>query len=333
MKRRGLLGLLGGTSLVGPLMAWAQPAEKRRRIAFFHSGIPVDKLTETAGLSWIRQFFEELRRLGHSEGPGFAVERYSAEGRSDRYADLAALVVRTAPEVIVTNSSELTKIIARTTTTIPIVAITSDPIETGLVSSIARPGGNLTGVSVEAGVGIMHKRLQILKEAIPGVAKAAFLMRGAQNEALESSLLDAGRTLGMAITFKHLPEITDAQIRSAFAEMAQQRFDAVVVDTQGSFLANRASIVALAESHRLPAMYPFREFVELGGLLAYAPDFGELAKRLANNVHQILAGTNPGEIPYFLPTKFDLVINLKTARALGISLPPLLLAQADEIIE
>jgi len=202
MKRRRFIERVCATSIAWPVVARAQTTEKRRRIAIVHTGIPVDKLTETAGLSWIRQFFEELRRLGHSEGPGFAVERYSAEGRSDRYADLAALVVRTAPEVIVTNSSELTKIIARTTTTIPIVAITSDPIETGLVSSIARPGGNLTGVSVEAGVGIMHKRLQILKEAIPGVAKAAFLMRGAQNEALESSLLDAGRTLGMAIASK-----------------------------------------------------------------------------------------------------------------------------------
>ncbi len=333
MKRRRFIERVCATSIAWPVVVRAQTTEKRRRIAIVHTGIPVDKLTETAGLSWIRQLFAELRRLGHTEGPGFAVERYSAEGHSDRYADLAALVVRTAPEVIVTNSSELTKVIARTTTTIPIVAITSDPIETGLVSSIARPGGNLTGVSIEAGVGIMRKRLQILKEAIPGVAHAAFLSRGAQNDGVESSLLDAGRILGIAITFKRLAEITDTQIRIAFAEMAQQRFDAVVVDTQGSFLANRAVIVAMAESHRLPAMYPFRDFVELGGLMAYAPDFGELAKRLANNVHQILAGTNPGEIPYYLPTKFDLVVNLKTAKALGISMPAILLAQADEVIE
>ncbi|MBL8697941.1 MAG: ABC transporter substrate-binding protein [Alphaproteobacteria bacterium] len=333
MKRRNLVGLLGGVALMRPGTGWAQPAEGRRRIAFVHSGVPADQLTQTAGPAWVRQFFAELRRLGHSEGSGLAVERYSAEGRSDRYVEVAATVVRTRPDVIVMNSTEFARVFARATTTIPIVALTTDPVATGLVASLARPGGNLTGASIEAGAGMMLKRLQIVKEALPAVGKVAFLMRGIRNEAEESSLHDAARMLGVAIAFEYLAEITEVRLRDTFAEIARQRFDAVIVDTHGSFLANRAAIVAIAEAHRLPVMYPYRDFVELGGLLAYAPDLGELAKRLASDVHQILVGASPGDIPFFLPTKFDLVINVRTARALGIPLPQLLLAQADEVID
>ena len=147
------------------------------------------------------------------------------------------------------------------------------------------------------------------------------------------SFREAGQHLGIALIGNFQPEVNDAQIRRTFAEMAQQQLDAAIVDEGGSFLAHRALIVELAEKYRLPIIYPYRDYVDLGGLMTYAPDLGELAQRLANDVHQILNGAKPGDIPYYQPTKFQLFINLKTAKALGLIMPPTLLARADEVIE
>src|SRR6202171_5349047 len=147
-----------------------------------------------------------------------------------------------------------------------------------------------------------------------------------------SSYREAGQRLGMALTGNILPEVDDARLRRIFAEMAQQKFDAVLVDEGGSFLALRALIVELAEKHRLPVIYPYRDYIDLGGLMTYAPDLGELAERLANDVHQILNGSKAGDIPYYQPTKFLLIINVKPAKALGLEIPPSLLLRADEVI-
>jgi putative tryptophan/tyrosine transport system substrate-binding protein len=175
MKRREFIGLVGGAVTAWPLVARAQPAGKPHRMAFVHSGIPADQLTETKGPFWVRRFYETLRGLGRIEGGNLVVERYSAEGRSERFASLAAEVVSRNPDVILVNLNSLAKTFAAATATIPIVAITGDPIAAGLVTSLAHPGGNLTGVSVDAGVEIVAKRLQILKEAIPKASKVAYL--------------------------------------------------------------------------------------------------------------------------------------------------------------
>jgi len=335
MQRREFITLLGGAA-TWPLAARAQQPQKQHRIAFVHSGIPADQLTETAGPFWVRRFYETLRGLGDAEGGNLVVDRYSAEGRSDRFAALVAAVVSRNPDVIVTNLIDLTKAFAAATATIPVVAITGDPIASGLVTSLAHPGGNLTGVSIDAGIEIFAKRLQILKEAMPSAAKVAYLMSNslsAWDGGMGLSFREAGQHLGIALIGNFQPEINDAQIRRTFAEMAQQQLDAALVDEGGSFLAHRALIVELAEKYRLPIIYPYRDYVDLGGLMTYAPDLGELARRLANDVHQILNGAKPGDIPYYQPTKFQLFINLKTAKALGLIMPPTLIARADEVIE
>jgi len=333
MRRRDFLCVLSGAAIAFPFGAHAQQAQKQHRIAFVHSGIPADLLTEAAGPFWVRRFYQTLRQLGDTEPGNLVVERYSAEGRSDRFAALAATVVGRNPDVIVANSNSLVKTFTMATATIPIVSITADPIAVGLVTSLAHPGGNLTGVSIDAGFEIVSKRLQILKEALPRATKVAYLLSNAGDERMMSSYREAGQQLGMALTNNVLAEVNDAQLRRAFAEMAQQQFDAALVDEGGSFLALRALIVELAEKHRLPMIYPYRDYVDLGGLITYAPDLGELAQRLANDVHQILNGAKAGDIPFYQPSKFQLLINLKAARMLDLNVPSSLLLRADEVIE
>jgi putative tryptophan/tyrosine transport system substrate-binding protein len=333
MRRRDFLCVLSGAAIAFPFGAHAQQAQKQHRIAFVHSGIPADLLTDTAGPFWVRRFYQTLRQLGDTEPGNLVVERYSAEGRSDRFAALAATVVGRNPDVIVANSNSLVKTFTMATATIPIVSITADPIAVGLVTSLAHPGGNLTGVSIDAGFEIVSKRLQILKEALPRATKVAYLLSNAGDERMMSSYREAGQQLGMALTNNVLAEVNDAQLRRAFAEMAQQQFDAALVDEGGSFLALRALIVELAEKHRLPMIYPYRDYVDFGGLITYAPDLGELAQRLANDVHQILNGAKAGDIPFYQPSKFQLLINLKAARTLDLNVPSSLLLRADEVIE
>ena len=333
MKRRAFIGLVGGAA-AWPLVAWAQQPRKQHRLAFVHSGIPADKLTKTAGPFWVRRFYETLERLGHSEGGNLVVERYSAEGRSDRFAALTAEVVSRKPDVIVSNLNALVKTFLAATATIPIVVITSDPIAGGLIASLARPGSNLTGVSVEAGPEIIAKRLQIMKEAMPSVAKVAYLLSNSRSDGVDGeSYHEAARRLGVVLTESFLSRVDEAQLRRSFAEMAEQRTDAILLDGSGSFLAFRALLVELAAKSRIPVVYPYRDYVEQGGLMAFAPDLGELAERMASDVHQIFEGANAADIPFYLPNKFQLIINLKTAKTIGIEMPPMLLARADEVIE
>src|SRR5450631_1817474 len=200
MKRRQFLAVIGGGVAGWPLVTSAQQPRKQHRLAFVHSGIPTDKLTAAAGPFWIRRFYETLERLGHSEGGNLVVERYSAEGHSDRFAALTAEVVSRKPDVIVSNLNELVKTFLAATATIPIVGITSDPIASGLVASLARPGGNLTGVSVEAGPEIIAKRLQIMKEALPSAAKVAYLLSNMRPDSVGGeSYHEAARRLGIAL--------------------------------------------------------------------------------------------------------------------------------------
>jgi putative ABC transport system substrate-binding protein len=210
-----------------------------------------------------------------------------------------------------------------------LVVITSDPVAAGLLTNLAHPGGNLTGVSINAGLEIYGKRLQLIKEAIPKTTKVAALFSGALSGMPEYR--EAARQLGIELISKQLDEVNDAQLRRTFAEIADQQFDAVVIDEGGSFLAQRTLIASLGEKHGLLVLYPYRDYVEEGGPMAYGPDPGELAQRIASDVHQIFNGSKAGDIPFYLPNKFQLIINAKSARALD--LPPPLLARADEVIE
>lgn len=335
MRRREFITLLGGAPIAWPFAARAQQSWKQKRIAFVHSGIPAEQLTETAGPLWVRRFYETLRKLGDLEGDNLVVERYSAEGRTDHLTALAGTVVSRKPDVIVTNLHALVMAFTQATSEIPIVAIAGTSIWGGLGRSLAHPGGNLTGVSINAGNEITGKRLEILKETIPSLTNVAYLAsaRAAWEDDAGLSARQAGSRLGVSVSGIFPAEFNETQIRHTFDMMTQQQFEAVLIDEGGGFLAQRVLIVELAEKHRVPICYPYRDYVDLGGLIAYAPDLGELAQRLADNVHQILNGARPGDIPIYQPTRFQLVVNLKAAKTLGLTITQSISARADEIIE
>ena len=334
MRRRKFISLLGGAAAAWPLAARAQQPARQQRIAIFHPAIPTTLLTETGGGSAWPAFFGELRRLGYVEGQNLLIERYSAEGHHERYADFARDIVTRNPDVIVTGTNPVVIAFNAATSKIPIVAFMLDPLKAGLVTSLARPGGNLTGITLDAGAEIWGKRLQMLKEGIPSTAKAAFLgMREGWEGSSGQVVRDAGERLGISLMFMLPEKGTPSEIERVFAAMEQQRPDAVLVSGEGDLYAHRQLIAELAEKTRLPMMCPYRDYVEAGALMGYAVDLAELLRRMADDVHQILKGAKPGDIPIYQPTKFQLLINLKTAKALGLTLPPALLATAAEMIE
>jgi putative ABC transport system substrate-binding protein len=209
-----------------------------------------------------------------------------------------------------------------------------DPLEAGLVTSLSRPGGNLTGITLDAGIEIWGKRLEILKEAVPDASKAAFLgMREGWEGSSGQFLRDAGTRLGISLISLLPQQGIASEIERLFAEMKEQGTDAVLVTGEGDLYAHRHLIVHLAGESRMAVMCPYRDYVDAGGLMAYTVDLAELLRHLADNVHQILAGARPGDIPIYQPTRFDLMINLKTAKAFGLTLSPGLLARAAEVVE
>ena len=334
MRRREFIKLVCGSAAAWPLGARAQRSPIQNRIAIFHPAIPTTHLNETGGGSAWPAFFAELRRLGHVEGENLIIERYSADGHHERYGDLARDIVVSNPDVIVTGTNPVVLAVKAATSTIPVVAFMLDPLKVGLVPSLARPGGNLTGITLDAGVEIWEKRLQMLKEAVPSTTNAAFLgMRGGWEGSSGQVLRDAADRLGISLVWMLPEKGTPSEIERAFAAMEQQRPDAVLVSGEGDLYANRQLITELAEKNRLPVMCPYRDYVEAGGLMAYAVDLAELLRRMAANVHQILKGAKPGDIPIYQATKFELLINLKTAKTLGLTLPPALLARASETFE
>jgi putative ABC transport system substrate-binding protein len=332
VRRRDLtLGLLLATA-VGTVRA--QVPTKQHRIAIITTQ-PVANIDDPT-IPVFRAFFEELRRLGDVEGPNLAIERYSGGGRPAVYPDLAREVVARSPDVIVAIGNPITHAVRAATGTIPIVWIGPDPIQAGFATSFARPGSNITGVSM-FDAEFYAKRLQILKEAAPSASKVALLtMRRtweASRQAYQPAYQQASQRLQISLMPMLLQEATPSEIQHGFAEIAPDPPDAIMVADIGELIPYRQLIVELVEKSRLPAMYGLREFVEAGGLMAYEADFGEAARRMADDVHEILNGANPGDIPIYQPTKYQLVINLKAAKALGLTIPPTLLALADEVIE
>jgi ABC-type uncharacterized transport system substrate-binding protein len=333
MKRREFITLLGGVT-AWPLAARAQQSARQQRMAMFHPAIPPALLTETGGGSAWRAFFGELRRLGYVEGENLIIDRYSAEGRHERYAEVAREIVSRNPDVIVTGTNPVVTVFKAATSTIPVVAFMLDPLQAGLITNLNRPGGNLTGITLDAGIEIWGKRLEILKEAIPSTTKAVFLgMRGGWEGTSGQVLQDAASQLGISLVFILPQEGKPAEIERIFAAIEEQRPDAVLVSGEGDLYANRQLIAELAQKKRVPTICPYRDYVEAGALMGYALDLPELFRRMADDVHKILKGAKPGDIPIYQATKFELLINLKTARAFALTLPPTLLARADEVIE
>src|SRR3954454_19851234 len=259
--------------MLGALPCSARAQQRTYRVAIFHPAIPTTLLTETGGGTAWRAFFSELRRLGYIEGENLIIDRYSAEGHHERYTQSALEITSSSPDLIVTGTNPVVTAFRAATSTIPIVAFMLDPLKAGLVTNLARPGGNLTVITLDAGIEIWGKRLEFLKEAVPSTATAAFLgMRQGWEGSFGQFLRDASARLGISL-ISVLPQSgTVAEIERVFAAMAQQRPDAVLISGEGDLYANRQLIAELTRKNRVPAMSPYRDYVDAGGLMAYTVD-------------------------------------------------------------
>jgi putative ABC transport system substrate-binding protein len=263
------------------------------------------------------------------------VTRYSGEGREERFPELCREVVRTNPDIIVATTSRLVLSFKAATDTIPVVALMADPVPYGIVTDIARPGGNITGVSTEAGPEIWGKRLQVLREVVPTAPKVGFLgSRQVWSLPQVNALREAAQQLGISLLGPPIESPIQAEeYRRVLGAMAQEHLDGVIIGDQGENYAYGQLIVDLVRVAKLPAIFPFRDYFEIGALMAYGPSLSDDYRHLAGYVDQILKGAHSGDLPIYLESKFDLLINLKTAKAIRVTIPPSLLVRADEVIE
>ena len=326
VRRREFITLLGGAGVAWPIAARAQQSAKVPTIGFLGSGTPI-----TAG-EWVVAFAQRLRELGWIEDRTIKIDLRWAEGRNDRSAEIATDFVRLKVDVIVTYGSEHVQIAKEATSTIPVVfALAGDPVGSGLVASLAHPGGNLTGLSAQ-NADLTGKRFELLHEIVPNLRRLAVLFNG-NNLAykLETDIVRAAAIpLGL--------EVLAAEIRSGddiaptFATIATNA-DALFVVGEPLTFTHRTRINTLALAARLPTTYSTRGYVEAGGLMSYGPNFPALFRRAADYVHKILLGAKPSDLPVEQPTSYDLIVNLTTAKALGLQIPESFLLRADEVIE
>jgi len=325
IARRKFLGTLGGAVAAWPLEARAQQTAKLPTIGFLGSSTPA------SWSSWTAAFVQRLRELGWIEGRTVAIEYRWAEGRPERFAEFAAEFVRLKVDVIV-SSGGVAYALKQATSVIPIVfAAANDPIGSGLVTSLARPGGNVTGLSLQT-TETASKRLELLREVIAGLRRLAILGNvGNPSNVLElSEVKAAAQTLGLDATIFEIRRAED--IAPAF-DAFKGRVEALYVCNDPLFIATGIRINTLAQGGRLPTMYGIRQLVEAGGLMSYGPNFPDQYRRAAEYVDKILRGAKPGELPVEQATRFDLIINLTTAKALGLTIPEPFLLRADEVIE
>ena len=325
-RRSFLVGSFG--LLAAPLATDAQPAAKVPRIGFLSPSSSSDPRIPVR----LGAFREGLRELGYVEGQNILIESRWAEGRYDRLPGLAAELVNLRVDIIVTWSLPAIQAAKEATATIPIVMAGSlDPVATDVVASLARPGGNITGLSLMAPE-LVGKQLELLKEVVPKVSRVALLGNPANPGTAPQVRRgqDAARALGVRLQV--LEARNPSAIEDAFAAMARERAGAVIILTDAMFGAHRERIADLAAKHRVPAVYGLPEFAETGGLMGYGSSVVDRFRRAAVFVDKILKGAKPGDLPIEQPTKFEFVINLKTAKALGLTIPPAVLARADEVI-
>ena len=327
MDRRTFIATLTGGLLAAPLAAEAQPPSQVPRIGFLATNSPAEYP------DLLEAFRQGLRDLGYVEGQNIAIEYRWAEGRVERFSDFAVELVGLKVDVIVATSSPLALAAKNATRTIAIVfATAADPVGSGLVASIARPGGNVTGFSLLAPE-IVARQLQLLKEAVPTASRVAVLSNPANSYTalLVKETEAAARSLGVRVQPLGVRGAT--ALDSAFSAITKERPGALFVLFDPVLLGHRTRIAEFANKNRLPAMYPHREYVEAGGLIAYGVDLRDNFRRAATYVGKILKGAKPGDLPVEQPTKFELVINMKTAKALGLTIAPSLLQRADQVIE
>jgi putative ABC transport system substrate-binding protein len=323
----------GAVVLGAPLMADAQPAGKVYRVGLVFTTAPVSEMVGPNPLHpLVRSFLDELRALGYVQGRNLMFEPRSAEGKFERLREILEGLVSLKVDVLVVNGNDMTRRAKEVTSAVPIVMVfVNDPVADGLVASLARPGGNVTGVTGTAGPELEGKRVELLKEALPKIRRVAFLgTKSDWEDPFGKSTQAAARALHVTLVHaEHTPD----EYADAFARIVHERPDALLVPNTTSNFARRRLIVDFATNNRLPGMYYVRNFTEAGGLMSYGPDFRDHFRRAATYVDKILKGAKPADLPVEQPTKFELVINLKTAKALGLTIPPSVLGRADEVID
>ncbi len=327
MVRAALGVVLVLTMVAAPLATEAQPARRIPRLCFltFDPGTPQS--------SRFDPFFQGLRDLGYVDGQTITIDYLSAEGRGERFPALTADCVRLKADIIVVTTTPATQAAKKATRTIPIVMLAlGDPVATGLVASLARPGGNVTGTTSMSS-GLAAKRLELLKEVVPRISRVLVLsylvdpIAPPQVKELES----AAHSLGVKLLVRDIR--TPDDLPAAFDAGARERAEGVLATAESIFVAQRQRVVHLAAQHKLPGLYPYRPMVDAGGLMAYDAYTSSLQARTATFVDRILKGANPSDLPVEQPTRFELVINLKTAKALGLTIPQSLLQRADEVVQ
>jgi putative tryptophan/tyrosine transport system substrate-binding protein len=326
IERRKFLATLGGAAVAWPLAARAQQAGKLPTIGYLGSGTP------STDSQWLAAFVQRLRELGWVDGRNVAIEVRWAEGRIERFAEIAAELVRLKVDVILTHNTPPVLAAKQATSVIPIVfASAGDPVGTGVVASLARPGGNVTGLSSQA-ADAGGKRLELLREVVPSLRRLAIIGNvGNPLTVLEMGEVQAAaRTLGLEVATLDIRRADD--IAPAF-DALKGRADALYLCGDPLVTTNRVRINTLALGARLPTMSLFRQYVEAGGLMSYGPNFADMFRRAADLVDKILRGAKPAEIPVEQATKFDLVINLATAKVLGLTIPESFLLRTDEVVE
>ena len=331
MTRRELLALLAAT-VGAPFAAEAQQAGRLYRVGIISTTSPLATITSDPHHPW-QSFIREMRDRGYVEGQNFVLERRSLEGKIvERAPEVVAELIRLNVDVIVTAAVEMTRAAKQVTTTVPIVmAPASAPVEEGLVASLARPGGNITGLILDIGPEMEGKRLGLLKEVLPKLRQVAYLGTQAEwGNPTGVSIRAAARTLGLAL---FLAEFRPNDYAGAFDLIARERPHAIITSTNPRNYTYRGLISEFAAKNRLPSMSYVREFVEVGGLMSYGVDLRDIYRRAAIYVDKILKGAKPADLPVEQPTRLELVINLKTAKALGLTVPPSLLLRADQVIE
>ncbi len=315
---------------LAPLAAEAQQPGKVHRVGILGTTPPTD---DPDSARFWRAFLEGLRDHGYVEGQNIIIERRFSEGKQERFPGLAAELVRLKVDLIVAGAAAATRGAKQATTTIPVVAVgVSDPVGLGLVASLARPGGNVTGLATLFPE-LAAKRLALLKETLPRVSRVAVLWNSANpgNVIILKEVQVAARTLGVTLQSPELRGPDDFE--GALAAITKERPEALLVLDDPLFFRYRTAIADFAAKSRLPAMHPFRESVEAGGLLAYSVNLSDMYRRAATYVDKILKGAKPADLPVEQPTKFELVINLKTAKALGLTIPQSVLGRADQVIQ
>ena len=327
MRLIALAVVLAASLTLAPVVAAAQQAGKVARIGVLHPGAPATSMHFAAA------FDQGLREHGYRQGQNIVVERRFAEAKAERMSDIAAELVRLKVDVIVTSTDPGIAAVRQQTQTIPIVmANSTDPVATGFVASLARPGGNVTGLS-SISPELSVKRLELLKEAVPGLSRVAIVwnpdVRGGVLEYKETE--GAARSLHLQLQSVEVNRPDDFD--RAFSALMTGRAEALTVASSSVTFRNRSQIASLAQKNRLPSIYGLREFADAGGLMAYGPNYAEGWRRAATYVDKILKGAKPADLPVEQPTRYELVINRKTANVLGLKIPDKLIALADEVIE